>query len=464
LAGIDAGLAMRATDRPQAIGGWRPILTQTAVPEADATVVYARAPATVRAAPAPEPVTSPAPTGPQRPRPATRHTGMWIAVAAVALLGLGGGAYGLMGSKPPPPSVAAASSPSSTDKAAQDGQAAAEAQRLKDQQELARLRAEAAAREKADQEAALRKQIEDETRQKLAAEAAEKQRLEEEARQKAEAEAAEKMRLEEEASQKAKAEAAARRKAEEGDRKAAEGAENALRLAPGDKQHVQVALTALGFNTNGTDGAFGPHTRDMIMAWQKARNQPPTGFLTSAQNQALLKEAAPAVSRFDDDQKKADEAKKKADDEKAKAEAAAKAAAAVPAIPAASGAAPAPAAPQQASVAPRAGPDGVWQGNLHCTPSRLGNEFSVNLFMTIANGSGTWQRGGTSETGTHSVTLTVSGSQVQVARVFTPNNRVGTTQTATMRAQFDGANTISGAGPEANGGGRNCDINMRRVR
>ena len=34
----------------------------------------------------------------------------------------------------------------------------------------------------------------------------------------------------------------------------------------------------------------------MIAAWQKARNEPATGYLTGAQNQALLRDAAPAVA------------------------------------------------------------------------------------------------------------------------------------------------------------------------
>ena len=48
----------------------------------------------------------------------------------------------------------------------------------------------------------------------------------------------------------------------------------------------------------------------MITAWQKARNQPTTGFLTAAQQQALLSEAAPALAKYDDDLKKADAAAK----------------------------------------------------------------------------------------------------------------------------------------------------------
>ncbi len=48
----------------------------------------------------------------------------------------------------------------------------------------------------------------------------------------------------------------------------------------------------------------------MIAAWQKARKQPETGFLTAAHQQALLKEAAPAVGKFDDDVKQAAEEKR----------------------------------------------------------------------------------------------------------------------------------------------------------
>ena len=61
--------------------------------------------------------------------------------------------------------------------AAQDAQLAAEAQRLKDQEELARLRADNERRLKAEQEAAQRKQIEEETRRKIEAEMADKKRL-----------------------------------------------------------------------------------------------------------------------------------------------------------------------------------------------------------------------------------------------------------------------------------------------
>ena len=88
-------------------------------------------------------------------------------------------------------------------------------------------------------------------------------------------------------------------------------AETALHLSTVDRQRIQVALTSLGFDTHGADGVFGPRSREMITDWQRARNQPTTGFLIAAQQQALLSEAAPALSKYDDDQKKAEEARRK---------------------------------------------------------------------------------------------------------------------------------------------------------
>ena len=72
------------------------------------------------------------------------------------------------------------------------------------------------------------------------------------------------------------------------------------------RERVQLALTSLGFDTRGTDGIFGARSREMISAWQKARNQSATGFLSGAQQEALLKEAAPALAKHEE-QKKADE-------------------------------------------------------------------------------------------------------------------------------------------------------------
>jgi peptidoglycan hydrolase-like protein with peptidoglycan-binding domain len=76
----------------------------------------------------------------------------------------------------------------------------------------------------------------------------------------------------------------------------AEAGEQALGLSVADRQKLQEALTAQGFDTHGTDGAFGPRTREVVAAWQKARGMPPTGFLDAAQREALLAPAsAPSV-------------------------------------------------------------------------------------------------------------------------------------------------------------------------
>jgi hypothetical protein len=356
-----------------------------------------------------------------------------------------------------------AAGPAPAEKAAQDAQLAAEAQRLKDQEELARLRADNERRLKAEQEAAQRKQIEDETRRKIEAEMADKKRLEDEARQKSEAEAAEKKRQEDEARQKAEADTAAQRQADDAAKKLAEAGESGLRLTVLDRQHVQVALTALGFATGNTNGTLGSRSREMIAAWQKSRNEPATGYLTGAQNQALLRDAAAAVARFDDEQKKLEEARKKAEEDKAKAEAAARAPApaAVPASPPAQ----AP-APPNVATATRSGPDGLWVGTYHCSPSRVGgSEFNVRFQVTLSGGAGTWVRPG-SESGTmvgnQSISIRVAGSHVVVARIYTPGNRVGMFQTATMTARLEG-NSVTGSGPEHNSGGRTCDISLTRA-
>jgi peptidoglycan hydrolase-like protein with peptidoglycan-binding domain len=190
------------------------------------------------------------------------------------------------------PSTSTAGAP--PDKAAEGATPAAEAQRLKDQEELTRLRAEAAAREKANQEAAQRRQIEDETRRKIEAEAAEKQRQQEAARQEAEAKAAaaRKQAEEEEAARKAEAEAAQQKA--EADRKAAEAAEAALGLTPADRERVQIALAAAGFPPGVTHGVFGPLTRDMIAAWQRKTGRAPTGHLTADALRELLGDAPAA--------------------------------------------------------------------------------------------------------------------------------------------------------------------------
>jgi serine/threonine protein kinase len=85
----------------------------------------------------------------------------------------------------------------------------------------------------------------------------------------------------------------------------AEAEEAALHLGTVERQRLQMALTALGFDTRGSDGAFGPRSREMITAWQQARSRPATGYLTAAESQALLREAQPALLRLDEEKRRA---------------------------------------------------------------------------------------------------------------------------------------------------------------
>lgn len=181
------------------------------------------------------------------------------------------------------------------------------------QQQLADTAASRAAEDEAHRlaevEMASLRQIEQEAQQKAALEAENKRladvalALAQAARRKADEEAATRRRAEEklEAATRQKAEAEAALVAAHRREVEAEAAEKALHLALADRQHVQVALTWLGFDTRGTDGMLGPRSRDMIAGWQKKAGAPATGFLTAAQRAQLLAAAAPAIARWDEE-------------------------------------------------------------------------------------------------------------------------------------------------------------------
>jgi hypothetical protein len=189
----------------------------------------------------------------------------------------------------------------------------------------------------------------------------------------------------------------------------------------------------------------------MIGGWQRGRNYSPTGFLTGTQHQALLREAAPALAKYDEDQKKADEVRKKAEEEKTKA------------------AQPPPPSGQQAAVAPPAtsgpatGVDGLWRGTYHCTPSRGGGDFTMHVQIQVAGGSGTWTRPGSGPgtTGNQSLSVRINGSQVTISRVYSPLNQIGVYSTGTMMARYENG-TITGTAPEQNSGGRTCTVILTR--
>jgi serine/threonine protein kinase len=376
---IDAGLALRAKDRPQSIAIWRDGPSSTEESDGDATVVRARvkpspaAKTPARPAPPPAPPAAPPPARAE-PSPlavAARSAAtslvsalgsaaagknrikLYAGVTAAALVLVAGGYLVLATKSPPPPA------PFQDPKAdVRDVAAKAQAERQRAAEEAAKQKAAAEAQQKAAAEAQQKaaaeaqQKVAAEARQKAAAEAQQKaaaeaqqkaaaeaqQKAAAEAQQKAAAEAQQKAAAEAqqkaaaEAKQKAEAEAKQQAEAEAATQKSVEAAETALRLAPTDRQRIQVALTSLGFDTHGADGVFGPHSREMIQGWQRARNQPVTGFLTAAQQQALLGEAAPALAKYDDDQKKAEEARRK-EEAAARARAAASPAAPAPSRP-----------------------------------------------------------------------------------------------------------------------------------
>ncbi len=518
LAGIDAGLAIRASDRPQSIAGWRGILSWTAASGDDATVLSGQPrPVPAAAAPTPRPVTAAAPSAPLQitespPAAAPRSRMPLFAGIAVAVLALAGGGYFALapGGKPAPTGVAlqdlkiedlervlaerrkadaaAAEKKRLEEEAQRKAEADAAAKRTADaefadaqlkrqkaEEELAKLKAdmetrrqadagqreqagavarrnaEEAAQRKAEDEMAALRQAEDDARKKAAAETeakrqadealvraqAERQKAEAEAAQKADAEAKQKADssakevAEAEARQKADAEAKRKIEAEAvaaaAEKKAAEAAETGLRLSPLDRQRVQVALTALGFDTRGNDGAFGPRSREMIANWQKARNQSATGFLNGAQNQALLKEAAPAVTKFDEDQKKIE-------DDKARAAASAAIAPVSPPTLAAP-----PSAAGAASSTSAAG-DTRWTGQVKC--GYWPNPVAVMIPLNNGQGSVTL-RGGNRGT----VTITINGNRYSGSIAWSPQVNASKTLSASFSGAISG-NVIS-ASPHA---------------
>ncbi|HEX9523844.1 MAG TPA: protein kinase, partial [Reyranella sp.] len=198
LAGVDAGLAVAARDRPQSIAGWRPILGMSAAPEADSTVVMGKAPEV-------RPVGRHVSTLPPPAAPGTGRPGLWIGIAVVLLALLGAGGYYAIASRGPDPEMVKARA------AAEES----EAKLLKAEQEAAKLRADNEQRQKAEQAAAALKQQQE-------ADAAAKKQLEDETRHKIETEIAAQQRADEEARRKADEEAEARRKAVDDARKAVE--------------------------------------------------------------------------------------------------------------------------------------------------------------------------------------------------------------------------------------------------
>jgi len=68
-------------------------------------------------------------------------------------------------------------------------------------------------------------------------------------------------------------------------------------LTASQRVAVQRQLNALGYDTNGLDGNFGPGTRRAIALWQRDRNYSQTGALTPAQATEILRGQAPSTAQ-----------------------------------------------------------------------------------------------------------------------------------------------------------------------
>jgi peptidoglycan hydrolase-like protein with peptidoglycan-binding domain len=263
LVGIDAGLRVRASERPQSIADWRSILPPFGpLDEAEAFVM--RGPLAARAAVA---------AFSSRPK---RGMGFWVGLSAAVVVAalVSDGALKLMASSSE--TADATHRPAVTESAA-----------LK--QAEARTLAEEAGRKAAEE--------------KLAAETAARRHEEEArlARQQEQAAAIESSRQIAEAEGRAAAQEALQREAaaevsrQASAAKAPESGPNteaALNLSEQERKRVQAALTALGHEVPVT-GYFGPITRSMITAWQRTQGLPETGFLDVPQLAALYAQPVP---------------------------------------------------------------------------------------------------------------------------------------------------------------------------
>lgn len=303
LAGIDRGLELAPADRPQSVAEWRTMLWPAGAPRA----LAAAAPSQVEALR----------LGAQW-LVQNRRTRFWTGAVAATIVGVAiAGGVQLMGGtelllealSPPPvsgrPVALDERSRLAMERAdAQAHQAAIEEIKRKRQADKAALasveeemrRQEALrAKEQADAAAAAlrrRRQEEQAILKKLDAEA--------DAKRQADAAAAAKQKAEADAESQRRAEAEAKRLAATLDLKAAQAEETALHLSRLDRQHVQVALNALGFAVGNLDGSLGSEARQAIADWQRAHKQPPTGFLTPPQIQTILADAPPqAIAQFD---------------------------------------------------------------------------------------------------------------------------------------------------------------------
>lgn len=237
-AAIDAGLAVRAAERPQSIAGWRPMFAGSSAKPAAAIQPRAE-PATVvmRQPNAPQPIAS----KPVKLRRPALIAGIALSVAAAAAV------WFFVGPRTTPSAPATADNATVARRPSKLQHELEEARRAQQAsaEEAARLRAEADVRRKADEEAALRRKIEDEVRQKAEAEQVARQKAEEDKRRAA---------AEAEAAKAEAAKAEADRVRAEAQRAEAQKAEAQKKAAP--PPPAQVAANSVGPGPSQCDGTF----------------------------------------------------------------------------------------------------------------------------------------------------------------------------------------------------------------
>jgi hypothetical protein len=192
----------------------------------------------------------------------------------------------------------------------------------------------------------------------------------------------------------------------------------------------------------------------MIAAWQQKAGAPATGFVSATQRDQLLRSAAAAVSKYDDEQKKLEDDKKKAEEEaKKKAEDEAKRK--IEEEARSKGVAAATPAPSTAAADGTS--EGTWQGTYTCErgPNLGAAPFSIGITVQIKNGRGTTSASAGSDT--LAVAVRIDGNAVRITRDHTASSTSSKSISSAVLIGTLAGNTIRSEGRETISG-RNCTV------
>ena len=85
----------------------------------------------------------------------------------------------------------------------------------------------------------------------------------------------------------------------------AEAAETAMSLSRVKRRELQVRLSLIGYNPKGSDGVFGPNTRQAISELQLAEARPVTGFLDPSLHELIVTKSHRKFARLERARRKA---------------------------------------------------------------------------------------------------------------------------------------------------------------